>query len=218
MLKEWRIKFEVPAQKIKRANYAEKIELRHKLMAEENDEYLAAAENKNKVEIADALGDMLYILCGTIIEHGMEEVISEVFEEIHRSNMSKLGDDGKPVIRNDGKIIKGPDYFRPDLLKIVYKNEFLEPIKFYDGDEEEIDLMLNIKYTKEEAEEIYKKEIINEYEEYKLKEIYRGHVRPWDKEEDYDETYSFIMCDKTDKNAFEVWCAALEYVGDEDGI
>ena len=68
---------------------------------------------------ADALGDMLYILCGTIITHGMQHVIDQVFEEIQSSNMSKLGSDGKPIYREDGKVLKGPNYFRPDIAKIL---------------------------------------------------------------------------------------------------
>ncbi|MDX1463814.1 MAG: nucleoside triphosphate pyrophosphohydrolase family protein, partial [Marinirhabdus sp.] len=73
--------------------------LRYELMREENEEYLEAANNDDMVEVADALGDMLYILCGTIIEHGMQHKIEEVFDEIQSSNMSKLGSDGKPIYR-----------------------------------------------------------------------------------------------------------------------
>ncbi len=93
--------------------------LRYNLMAEENKEYLDAAESNDMVEVADALGDMLYILCGTILEHGMEYKIEEVFNEIQRSNMSKLGADGKPIYREDGKILKGPNYFKPDIKTIL---------------------------------------------------------------------------------------------------
>jgi predicted HAD superfamily Cof-like phosphohydrolase len=75
------------------------IELRHRLMAEENDEYLEAAKNKDLTLIADALGDKLYILCGTLIAHGLQHKIVEVFEEIHRSNMSKLDENGKPHLQ-----------------------------------------------------------------------------------------------------------------------
>ena len=95
--------------------------LRYKLMREENEEYLDAANNKDLVEVADALGDMLYILCGTIIEHGMQYKIEEVFNEIQKSNMSKLGADGQPIYREDGKVLKGPNYFRPDLKSILDK-------------------------------------------------------------------------------------------------
>lgn len=93
--------------------------LRHSLMKEENDEYLDACAAKDLVEIADALGDQLYILCGTILRHGMQHIIEEVFDEIQASNMSKLGEDGKPVFREDGKILKGPNFFRPDLTKFI---------------------------------------------------------------------------------------------------
>lgn len=94
-------------------------ELRHSLMQEENNEYLDACDENSLVEIADALGDQLYILCGTILRHGMQHIIEDVFDEIQASNMSKLGDDGKPVLRDDGKILKGPGYFKPDLSKFI---------------------------------------------------------------------------------------------------
>ncbi|MEY2738823.1 MAG: hypothetical protein RL259_732 [Bacteroidota bacterium] len=96
-----------------------KNELRFNLMKEENEEYLEAVENNDIVEIADALGDMLYILCGTILEHGLQHKIEEVFDEIQRSNMSKLGEDGKPIYREDGKVMKGPNYFKPNFSEIL---------------------------------------------------------------------------------------------------
>lgn len=99
----------------------EKNRLRFNLMKEENEEYLEAANNNDLVEVADALGDMLYILCGTIIEHGMHYKIEEVFDEIQRSNMSKLGENGEPIYREDGKVLKGPNYFKPDIDGILKK-------------------------------------------------------------------------------------------------
>ena len=96
-----------------------KNELRYNLMKEENEEYLEAVQNNDIVEIADALGDMLYILCGTILEHGLQHKIEEVFDEIQRSNMSKLGEDGKPIYREDGKVMKGPNYFKPNFEEIL---------------------------------------------------------------------------------------------------
>lgn len=96
-----------------------KNELRFNLMKEENEEYLEAVLNNDLVEIADALGDMLYILCGTILEHGLQYKIEEVFDEIQRSNMSKLGEDGKPIYREDGKVMKGPNYFKPNFEEIL---------------------------------------------------------------------------------------------------
>lgn len=88
-------------------------------MMEENDEYLAAAKDGDLVEVADALGDMLYILCGTILKHGMQDKIDEVFQEIQKSNMSKLDENGKPIYRQDGKILKSNKYFKPNIKSIV---------------------------------------------------------------------------------------------------
>lgn len=96
-----------------------KNKLRYDLMKEENEEYLKAANEGDLSEVADALGDMLYILCGTILEHGMQDKIEEIFEQIQASNMSKLGAGGKPVYRKDGKVLKGPNYFKPNLKKIL---------------------------------------------------------------------------------------------------
>ena len=96
-------------------------ELRFNLMKEENEEYQEAVRNNDLIEVADALGDMLYILCGTILTHGMQHKIIKVFEEIQRSNMSKLGADGNPIYREDGKVMKGPNYFKPDIKAILNK-------------------------------------------------------------------------------------------------
>lgn len=98
---------------------SQKISLRYELMKEENEEYLIAAKDGNLVEIADALGDMLYILCGTIIEHGLQDKIEAVFSEIQQSNMSKLDEQGSPIFREDGKVLKGSNYFKPDIEKIL---------------------------------------------------------------------------------------------------
>ena len=103
-----------------------KLKLRFDLMAEENEEYLEAAKNNDLVEVADALGDMLYILCGTILEHGMLYKIEEVFNEIQRSNMSKLGEDGKPIYREDGKVQKGPNFTKPDIAKVLKQHGWEE--------------------------------------------------------------------------------------------
>jgi predicted HAD superfamily Cof-like phosphohydrolase len=95
--------------------------LRYKLMREENEEYLEAAQNGDLVEVADALGDMLYILCGTILSHGLQHKIGEVFREIQRSNMSKLDENGKPIYREDGKVLKSDLYFKPKIKEILDK-------------------------------------------------------------------------------------------------
>ena len=95
--------------------------LRYNLIKEENDEYLDACKNGDLVEIADALGDKLYILFGTILKHGLQHKIEEVFDEIQRSNMSKLDEQGQPIFREDGKILKSNLYFRPNIKAILEK-------------------------------------------------------------------------------------------------
>ncbi len=104
-----------PTALISQADYR----LRHRLMEEENEEYLEAAQRGDMVEIADALGDQLYILCGTILKHGLQDKITEVFEEIQRSNMSKLDEKGEPIYRKDGKVMKSDLYFKPNIKKII---------------------------------------------------------------------------------------------------
>lgn len=119
-VKEFHTAFGLGYSEIIKGNLGEnKNLLRYNLMKEENEEYLEAVQNNDVIEIADALGDMLYILCGTIIEHGLQYKIEEVFDEIQRSNMSKLGPDGNPIYREDGKVMKGPNYFKPDFSHIL---------------------------------------------------------------------------------------------------
>lgn len=119
-VKAFHTAFKIGHRETPKANLGvEKNMLRYKLMREENEEYLEAANNDDLVEVADALGDLLYILCGTIIEHGLQYKIEEVFNEIQRSNMSKLGENGIPIYREDGKVLKGPNYFKPDIVTIL---------------------------------------------------------------------------------------------------
>lgn len=120
MVKEFHEAFKIgneeqPIGKIAEKDYL----LRYKLMREENEEYLEAAENGDLVEIADACGDMLYILCGTMLKHGLQGKIVEVFREIQRSNMSKLDENGEPIYREDGKVLKSDLYFKPDIKTIL---------------------------------------------------------------------------------------------------
>jgi predicted HAD superfamily Cof-like phosphohydrolase len=95
--------------------------LRYNLIKEENDEYLEACKNGDLVEIADAIGDQLYILFGTICKHGLQHKIEEVFNEIQQSNLSKLDENGNPIFREDGKILKSNLYFRPNIKSILDK-------------------------------------------------------------------------------------------------
>jgi len=112
--------FLLPVRQELAAHIPEKeMTLRFNLMKEENEEYLEAAKNGDIVEIADALGDMLYILCGTINAHGLQHVMAPVFEEIQRSNMSKLDHNGQPIFREDGKVMKSELYFKPNIAKAM---------------------------------------------------------------------------------------------------
>ena len=120
MVKEFHEAFKIgneeqPIGKIDEKDYL----LRYKLMREENEEYLEAAENGDLVEIADACGDMLYILCGTMLKHGLQNKIEEVFREIQSSNMSKLDEKGEPIYREDGKVLKSALYFKPNIKTIL---------------------------------------------------------------------------------------------------
>ena len=100
--------------------------LRYRLGKEELAEYLDACNNDDLVEITDALADQLYILLGTMVAHGMQGIIEDVFNEVHRSNMSKLGEDGQPIYREDGKVLKGPNFSAPDIGKFLDDNIQIE--------------------------------------------------------------------------------------------
>ena len=89
------------------------------ILLEELEEYRDAARVNDSVEIADAIGDILYITFGLVTKHGLQDKIEAIFDEIHASNMSKLGADGKPILREDGKILKGPGYFKPNIAKYL---------------------------------------------------------------------------------------------------
>ena len=93
--------------------------LRIKLITEEYNEVVEAIENGNLVDIAKELSDLLYVVYGTAVSFGID--IDTVFDEVHRSNMSKLGADGRPVYRDDGKVLKGENYVPADVEKLVLK-------------------------------------------------------------------------------------------------
>ena len=119
-VKAFHTAFKIGYREIPKADLGiNKNELRFNLMKEENEEYLEAAKDGDLIEVGDALGDMLYILCGTIIAHGFQDKMEAIFDEIQRSNMSKLDENGKPIYREDGKVMKGPNYFKPNLKKII---------------------------------------------------------------------------------------------------
>ena len=91
--------------------------LRYNLIKEELDEFKQALENKDLLEVADALTDILYVTYGAGHAFGID--LDACFEEVQNSNMSKLGQDGKPIFNDQGKVMKGPNYFKPDLTKFI---------------------------------------------------------------------------------------------------
>ena len=106
---EVKTKAEFPSDKI--------VKLRYDLIREELDEFADAIEKKDIKEVADALTDILYVTYGAGHAFGIN--LDKCFEEVQNSNMSKLGPDGKPIYNEQGKVMKGPDYFKPDLNKFV---------------------------------------------------------------------------------------------------
>tara|TARA_B100000401_G_C52727778_1_gene681946 strand:- start:717 stop:1088 length:372 start_codon:yes stop_codon:yes gene_type:complete len=102
-------KADFPSEKI--------IKLRYDLIKEELDEFDKAIKEKNLKDIADSLTDILYVTYGAGHAFGID--LDKCFEEVQRSNMSKLGSDGKPIYNNNGKVMKGPNYFEPDLSKFI---------------------------------------------------------------------------------------------------
>ena len=94
------------------------VQLRIDLIEEELNELKEAIKNNDIVEVADALTDILYVTYGAGHSFGVN--LDECFDEVQRSNMSKLGEDGKPIYNDSGKVMKGPNYFAPNLKKIVY--------------------------------------------------------------------------------------------------
>lgn len=105
----------IPAGRIPESEVA----IRVTLLREELEEYRAAAEAGDLLGIADALTDLLYVLLGTYVAHGLQNLIDDLFDEVHRSNMSKLDENGNPVFREDGKVLKSGLFSKPDLKSIL---------------------------------------------------------------------------------------------------
>ena len=106
---EVKIKAEFPKEKI--------VKLRYDLIKEELNELQNAIKTKNLKEIADALTDILYVTYGAGHAYGID--LDKCFSEVQRSNMSKLGEDGKPIYNEKGKVMKGPKYFEPNLKQFI---------------------------------------------------------------------------------------------------
>ena len=108
---EVKLKAEFPSDKI--------VKLRYELIKEELDEFEMALKDKNLKEVADSLTDILYVTYGAGHAFGID--LDKCFDEVQRSNMSKLGSDGKPIYNENGKVMKGPKYFKPNLLQFLKK-------------------------------------------------------------------------------------------------
>ena len=114
--------YNIPMPEGMRYLHKERALLRHKLIQEEVNELLDASMSSQGtlVDVADAITDCFYILIGTALEYGIADKLPALFDEVHASNMSKLGEDGKPIYREDGKVMKGPNYKKPKLKSILY--------------------------------------------------------------------------------------------------
>lgn len=120
MVQEFHRVFGLPSNKEPKFPDNKTIKLRMKLIHEEYEEFLEGLLDKNIVEVADALTDMLYVILGTGDAFGID--LDKCFEEVQRSNMSKLGSDGKPMFNDYGKIIKGPMFTPPNLKGVLFKD------------------------------------------------------------------------------------------------
>lgn len=114
--------FNMPIPETMRFLHKERALLRHKLIQEEVGELLDASMSSGGtlVDVADAITDCFYILIGTALEYGIADKLPALFDEVHESNMSKLDENGKPIYREDGKVMKGPGYKKPNLKDIIY--------------------------------------------------------------------------------------------------
>lgn len=118
IVRAWHEAFDVPVEELPVIPEA-RIQMRLAILEEEVAELRAAAQVGDMVEVLDALCDIQYVLDGTFLEFGLHKLKDRAMAEVHASNMSKLGADGRPVLREDGKVLKGPFFRRPDLTRIL---------------------------------------------------------------------------------------------------
>ncbi|MEM7004314.1 MAG: nucleoside triphosphate pyrophosphohydrolase family protein [Pseudomonadota bacterium] len=118
LVRDWHEHFDVPVQ-TKPTLPNERVAMRLAILEEEVRELREAVEANDMTEVLDALSDIQFVLDGTYLEFGLHDVKGDAFREVYRSNMSKLGEDGQPVLREDGKVLKGPNFTPPDLAQFV---------------------------------------------------------------------------------------------------
>jgi predicted HAD superfamily Cof-like phosphohydrolase len=124
MIKEFHETYGLPVRNIPQNLPHDELAMRMSLITEEVTETFEAAGEKNISEVFDGLIDTLYVVIGMAVQMGLGDILDDGFKEVHRSNMSKLGEDGKPVYRADGKVLKGPNFKRPDLLGLLEEGTF----------------------------------------------------------------------------------------------
>lgn len=118
LVKSWHEHFQVPVLD-NPALPKDRVEMRLAILEEEVRELRSAVEAGDIVEVLDALCDIQYVLDGNFLEFGLHKLKQAAFSEVHASNMSKLGADDQPILREDGKLLKGPNFFRPDLAQFL---------------------------------------------------------------------------------------------------
>jgi predicted HAD superfamily Cof-like phosphohydrolase len=123
LVRDFHMAFNLPVRATPGTEIAEGLDkLRVALLEEEVGEFVAASEKGDIIGIADALADIAYVVYGTALTYGID--LNAVLVEVHRSNMSKLDQDGKPILRNDGKVVKSDQYFRPDVAAVLRQQGF----------------------------------------------------------------------------------------------
>ncbi len=138
-LKEFHTAFNLPQRDIPTIIPPEEFKLRHKILMEEVGELSDAYFVGDIIEVADAIMDCLYILIGTALQFGIADKLESCFDEVHRSNMSKLGNDGYPIMREDGKVMKSENYTQPDLKRVLNEPTAAQQQPTAEGAEEIID-------------------------------------------------------------------------------
>ena len=118
IVREWHEAFDVPVENAPTIP-KHRAQMRLDILEEEVAELRAAVEADDLVEALDALCDIQYVLDGTFLEFGLHQLKHDAMAEVHSSNMSKLGTDGRPVLRDDGKVLKGPGFRQPDLARLL---------------------------------------------------------------------------------------------------
>jgi predicted HAD superfamily Cof-like phosphohydrolase len=118
MVRQFHEAFGVPAYDTPRIPPKDRRKLRRKLIREEFKELMRALRKNDLIGIADGGADLNVVICGTMLEYGIN--LDAVLEEVHASNMSKLGADGKPILREDGKVLKGPNYREPNIPEVLF--------------------------------------------------------------------------------------------------